>query len=237
MLDDLNRALRPHGLWFPVDVSTASRATIGGMTANNSCGGRSLRYGNTRENVIAIDALLADGAKAHFGPMAADLSDLPAKSPLRPLASRPVRAGRARGRRDRGALSEGAAPRRRLQHRRAGAGQERHQPRAHPGRLRGHAGVLDRDRTEAVAAARAARAVGACHFGSFHEAMAAAQHIVKLAPDRRRTGRRHHDRAGARDRRCSARRWTRSCAAGRRRCCWSSSPRTPGRECAPPARA
>ena len=74
------------GLWFPVDVSTASRATIGGMTANNSCGGRSLRYGNTRENVISIDALLADGSKAHFGPVAADLSDLPANSPLRPLA-------------------------------------------------------------------------------------------------------------------------------------------------------
>src|ERR1700741_1453462 len=59
VLDDLNRQLRGHGLWFPVDVSTASRATIGGMTANNSCGGRSLRYGNTRENVLSIDALLA----------------------------------------------------------------------------------------------------------------------------------------------------------------------------------
>ena len=87
VLDDLNRALKPHGLWFPVDVSTASRATIGGMTANNSCGGRSLRYGNTRENVLSIDAMLADGSKAHFGPVAADLSDLPADSPLKPLAS------------------------------------------------------------------------------------------------------------------------------------------------------
>ncbi len=63
VLDELNRQLGAHGLWFPVDVSTASRATIGGMTGNNSCGGRSLRYGNTRENVIAIDALLADGSK------------------------------------------------------------------------------------------------------------------------------------------------------------------------------
>src|SRR3984957_9195732 len=67
VLDDLNRALKPHGLWFPVDISTASRATIGGMTANNSCGARSLRYGNTRENVLSIDALLADGTHAHFG--------------------------------------------------------------------------------------------------------------------------------------------------------------------------
>src|SRR5215218_7135578 len=86
VLDDLNRQLKPHGLWFPVDVSTASRATIGGMAGNNSCGGRSLRYGNTRENVLSIDAMLADGAKAHFGPVAADLSDLPANSPIRPLA-------------------------------------------------------------------------------------------------------------------------------------------------------
>src|SRR6202163_1021059 len=45
VLDDLNRQLKRHGLWFPVDVSTASRATIGGMAGNNSCGGRSLRYG------------------------------------------------------------------------------------------------------------------------------------------------------------------------------------------------
>ena len=39
VLDDLNRQLKKHGLWFPVDVSTASRATIGGMAGNNSCGG------------------------------------------------------------------------------------------------------------------------------------------------------------------------------------------------------
>ena len=67
VLDELNRALKPHGLWFPVDISTASRATIGGMVGNNSCGARSLRYGNTRENVLSIDATLADGTRAHFG--------------------------------------------------------------------------------------------------------------------------------------------------------------------------
>src|SRR3979490_928090 len=60
VLDDLNRALKAHGLWFPVDISTASRATIGGMTGNNSCGARSLRYGNTRENVVSLAAVLAD---------------------------------------------------------------------------------------------------------------------------------------------------------------------------------
>src|SRR4030081_1438786 len=86
VLDDLNRALKPHGLWFPVDISTASRATIGGMAGNNSCGARSLRYGNTRENVLSIDAILADGLSGHFGPAARDLSDLPLTSPVVPLA-------------------------------------------------------------------------------------------------------------------------------------------------------
>src|SRR6202165_1904248 len=86
VLDQLNRQLKPHGLWFPVDISTASRATIGGMVGNNSCGARSLRYGNTRENVLSVDALLADGSRANFGPLARDLSDIPAASPLRPLA-------------------------------------------------------------------------------------------------------------------------------------------------------
>src|SRR5207244_9254054 len=67
VLDRLNRVLRKDGLFFPVDPSTASRATIGGMTANNSCGSRSLRYGNMVHNVCGIDALLADGTEASFG--------------------------------------------------------------------------------------------------------------------------------------------------------------------------
>src|SRR5579885_3856487 len=61
VLDSLNRLLRKERLFFPVDPSTASRATIGGMTANNSCGARSLRYGTMVHNVRAIEALLADG--------------------------------------------------------------------------------------------------------------------------------------------------------------------------------
>src|SRR5262249_59183405 len=77
VLDDLNRALKSHGLWFPVDISTASRATIGGMAANNSCGGRSLRYGTMRDNVFSIDAVLADGTAAPFGPGAPDRRGLP----------------------------------------------------------------------------------------------------------------------------------------------------------------
>ena len=66
VLDQLNRFLKPHGLFYPVDVSTANRATLGGMTGNNSCGARSLRYGNMVHNVRSIEALLADGTRAHF---------------------------------------------------------------------------------------------------------------------------------------------------------------------------
>ncbi len=68
VLDHLNRFLKPHGLFYPVDVSTANRATIGGMTGNNSCGARSIRYGNMVHNVRSVEALLADGSKVHFGP-------------------------------------------------------------------------------------------------------------------------------------------------------------------------
>ena len=73
VLDRLNRELRRHKLFFPVDPSTASRATIGGMAGNNSCGARSIRYGNMVHNVRAIDALLADGTRAWFGEVAGNL--------------------------------------------------------------------------------------------------------------------------------------------------------------------
>ncbi len=67
VLDHLNAALKPHGLWYPVDVSTAGQATIGGMAGNNSCGSRSIAYGNMVHNVLGIDAWLANGEIATFG--------------------------------------------------------------------------------------------------------------------------------------------------------------------------
>jgi FAD/FMN-containing dehydrogenase/Fe-S oxidoreductase len=181
VLDDLNRQLKRHGLWFPVDVSTASRATIGGMTANNSCGGRSLRYGNTRENVISIDAMLADGAKAHFGPVAADLSDLPADSALRPLA----RDLFALGARE---ADEIAARFPKVQRRVGGYNIDALVPGRNDLNL-AHI-LVGSEGTLAFSTAIELKlspllgqcAVGACHFGSFHQAMAAAQHIVKLGP-------------------------------------------------------
>src|ERR1700759_3501245 len=85
VLDDLNRQLKKHGLWFPVDVSTASRATIGGMAGNNSCGGRSLRYGTMRDNTLSLEASLADGTLSRFGEVSRDLSDLDAGDSMRAL--------------------------------------------------------------------------------------------------------------------------------------------------------
>ncbi len=68
VLDRLNAFLRPHKLWFPVDVSTSAQATIGGMTGNNSCGARSIRYGNMVHNVLGVDAWLSGGEEFFFGP-------------------------------------------------------------------------------------------------------------------------------------------------------------------------
>ncbi|MGA2396861.1 MAG: FAD-linked oxidase C-terminal domain-containing protein [Steroidobacteraceae bacterium] len=68
-LDDLNFALSPHGLWFPVDVSTSAQATLGGMAGNNSCGSRSITYGNMVHNVLGLDVWLSDGARVALGPV------------------------------------------------------------------------------------------------------------------------------------------------------------------------
>src|SRR5690242_755426 len=75
VLERLNKALKPKGLFFPVDVSTGDRATIGGMTANNSCGARSLRYGNMVHNVRAVDALLSDGTQVRMGEVAGNFDE------------------------------------------------------------------------------------------------------------------------------------------------------------------
>ncbi|SJN15146.1 Glycolate dehydrogenase, subunit GlcD [Halomonas citrativorans] len=66
VLDHLNAWLKPYGLWYPVDVSTSAQCTIGGMAGNNSCGSRSIYYGNMVHNVVGIDAILADGFEARF---------------------------------------------------------------------------------------------------------------------------------------------------------------------------
>ncbi len=70
VLDHLNAQLRSHGLWYPVDVSTSAQCTLGGMAGNNSCGSRSIAYGNMVHNVLAADVWLSDGTPLSFGPAA-----------------------------------------------------------------------------------------------------------------------------------------------------------------------
>lgn len=65
--DDLNSALKPHGLMFGPETSTASRAMIGGMIGNNSCGLHSIVWGTTRDHLLEVRAVLADGAEVTFG--------------------------------------------------------------------------------------------------------------------------------------------------------------------------
>ena len=176
VLDELNRALKPAGLWFPVDISTASRATIGGMVGNNSCGARSLRYGNTRENVISIDALLADGTRAHFGRMGDGKTNVP-EVLVRDLLDIAAREADEIERR---------FPK--VQRRVGGYNLDA----LVPGRndinlahlLVGSEGTLAfSTKIELkLSPLLGRRAVGACHFGSFHEAMKAAQHVVTLGP-------------------------------------------------------
>ncbi|ADB41038.1 FAD-binding and (Fe-S)-binding domain-containing protein [Spirosoma linguale] len=67
--DELNQFLKPYGLYFGPETSTANRAMIGGMVGNNSCGSNSVVYRATREHTISVKALLADGSEAEFGPV------------------------------------------------------------------------------------------------------------------------------------------------------------------------
>ncbi|MDP2053862.1 MAG: FAD-linked oxidase C-terminal domain-containing protein [Acidobacteriota bacterium] len=71
VLDDLNAALRPFNLRFAPDVSSASRATVGGMMANNSSGARSVLYGKTLDHVREQQVVLSDGGLAHLRPLTA----------------------------------------------------------------------------------------------------------------------------------------------------------------------
>lgn len=77
--DDLNRLLKPYSLQFGPETSTANRAMIGGMVGNNSCGSNSVVYGSTREHLLEVKVLLADGSETTFGKLTnqafADLVD------------------------------------------------------------------------------------------------------------------------------------------------------------------
>jgi FAD/FMN-containing dehydrogenase/Fe-S oxidoreductase len=70
--DELNRILKPLGLWFSPNTSSASRCMMGGMVGNNSSGTTSIRYGVTRDKLLEAKVVLSDGSMALLGPKDAD---------------------------------------------------------------------------------------------------------------------------------------------------------------------
>ena len=182
VLDQLNAYLRPHGLWFPVDVSTSAQATLGGMAGNNSCGSRSIRYGNMVHNVRGIDALLADGSEFHFGGSDEIVGASPAYQALIARVHAIVRREAAE--------IEARWPKvlRRVQ----GYNIDMVQPGAE-GAMRAHnlahllvgsEGTLAYSRRIHLDLAPLPRhkTLGVCHFPTFRQSMQAPLHIVKLAP-------------------------------------------------------
>jgi len=174
VLDHLNARLKSKGLWFPVDVSTASRATIGGMAGNNSCGTRSIRYGIMRDNVASLDAILAEGSRFHFGPLAAgDASSNLVRELLKigcrdadEIATRFPALTRRVGGYNIDALVPGN---KNINLAELMVGSE------------GTLGLTTKLRLKLSPLAQN-KVVGVCHFPTFYGAMDAAQHIVRLKP-------------------------------------------------------
>ena len=180
VLDGLNAQLRRHGLWFPVDVSTSAQATLGGMAGNNSCGTRSIRYGNMVHNVLGIDALLADGSEHHFGVVPADVSRLSGDARYVGLAKKV----RAIAEREAGEI-EARWPKvlRHVQ----GYNLDFVKPRGEwnfAQLLVGSEGTLAYSRRIHLKLSPLPRfrTLGVCHFRTFRQSMEAPQHIVKLSP-------------------------------------------------------
>ncbi|HEV7476178.1 MAG TPA: FAD-linked oxidase C-terminal domain-containing protein, partial [Burkholderiales bacterium] len=173
VLDHLNAALRPHGLWFPVDVSTSAQATLGGMAGNNSCGSRSIAYGNMVHNVLAIDAYTVLGKQWRFGPMgesSGEYGEFVGK--LKNLYEREKAEIEARFpkvlRKVAGYNLDHLGP-----------------PHANAAHLLvGSEGTLAYSERIHLKLSRIPpqRALGVCHFPKFYTAMQLTQHIVKLGP-------------------------------------------------------
>ena len=206
VLDELNRFLKPHGLFFPVDVSTASRATIGGMAGNNSVGARSLHYGHMVDNVIGIQAVLADGELLDCRPQGtARLDRSNVNGPTRPDRH----SGNGAGQHDRRNGNGSGSDRLGLltdRMRQLYASHADEIDRRFPKVRRNVAGYninrLGRDNLNladllvgsegtlawfqeielALQPIPAHKVLGICHFPTFHEAMESVQHIVRLDP-------------------------------------------------------
>src|SRR5579863_3458841 len=179
VMERLNAQLRRHKLWFPVDVSTGDRATIGGMTANNSCGASSIRYGNMVHNVRAIDAILADGSEAHFAEVPGNFGEDVQPERYRGL----IREMRDLHRREEGEI-EARFPK--LLRRVGGYNIDMISDSGHnmASLLVGSEGTLAffSEIELDLQPIPPYRVLGICHFPSFYAAMDATQHIVRLGP-------------------------------------------------------
>ncbi len=182
VLDHLNAQLKPHGLWFPVDVSTSAQATLGGMAGNNSCGSRSIAYGNMVHNVLGASAWLSDGELVDFGPV----------SGLGARAANIARHVRQLAAQHRGEI-EARWPK--VMRRVAGYNldifnSQSEKPYTDDGSVNlahlliGAEGTLayTRSLTLKLSELPRAKVLGVVNFPTFHAAMDAAQHIVKLGP-------------------------------------------------------
>jgi FAD/FMN-containing dehydrogenase/Fe-S oxidoreductase len=173
VLDHLNARLRPHGLWFPVDPSTGSRATLGGMAGNNSAGARSIRYGMMVDNVSALELVLPDGRRSWVGEGVDVAPELAGElAILRALYEREA--------------EEIARTRPRTMRNVAGYNLDRLDPAREnlAGLLVGSEGTLaffSRLRLR-LRPLPAVRALGVCHFPDLVSALDAVQHLVDLDP-------------------------------------------------------
>jgi len=183
VLDHLNARLRSHKLWFPVDVSTSAQATIGGMTGNNSCGSRSIRYGNMVHNVLGVDAWLTGGGEFHFG-ASSELAGAPAGyralvEKIHAIVRREAAEIEARWpkvlRRVQGYNLDMIQP--------GGSTQPLAHNLAHL--LVGSEGTLAFSKrvTLKLSPIPAHKVLGVVHFQTFHQAMDLTRHIVTLDPD------------------------------------------------------
>ena len=172
VLESLNAHLRPKGLFFPVEPSTASRCTIGGMAGNNSCGARSLAYGKMVDNVAGIEAVLADGTAVEFGFRKGSEHAWALAHTMRALAERER------------AEIERRFPK--VQRRVGGYNLDElllNEPND-AGLMIGSEGTLALTTAVTLKLARlpAHRVMGICHFPSFRAAMEATRHLVTLGP-------------------------------------------------------
>ena len=178
VLERLNARVKADGWFFPVEPSTATRCTIGGMAGNNSCGARSLRYGKMSDNVLAMEALFHDGEGFAFG-LRGDAAGVTGSARAEALAGRMC--ALAERHRDE-IVSRYPTVQRRVGGYNLDALIEARPNLAHL--LVGSEGTLAATTSVTLRLSRlpAHRVMGVCHFPSFRDAMETTRHIVDLDP-------------------------------------------------------